>query len=131
MLTGGQQEEAKVEEQLRSDRGPIFGSYKRDIMRILDEFNEQARDMFQAESRILIPAQGPYSLDKRGIIVEHLNSSEKFEEDFERCETAITKMAQKLDKRTSLYEYPFMSEVALKDKWVEYNGAMVAYNYEL
>lgn len=106
-----------------------FGSYKAEIQHFIDEFNDSTKGRFQAESRVLIPEEGFYNLDRRGIIIEH--TGEDFKKDFEDCIHELQRFAHKLDKRTSLYEFPFTSEFCDKDKWVTHCGSMVAYNYEL
>jgi hypothetical protein len=116
---------------MADERGNIFGSYRSEVQKILDNFNSSVDGKFRVESRVLVPAEGPYSLDKRGIIVEYLGKLEDFETLFQQYSKELTELAHKLDKRTSLYEYPFTSEFCHIDKWVDYNNTKVAYNYEL
>lgn len=111
--------------------GAIFGSYQQDIMMVLRKFNESVDHIFEAESRVLVPAQGHYNLDKRGIIVEYKGSKDSFEENFNKYQLELKEMAHKLDKRTCLYEYPFKNEILDITKWVDWGNTKVAYNYEL
>lgn len=113
------------------EKGNVFGSYKSEMQNIMDEFNKSAKGVFHVESRVLIEAEGPRDLPTKGLIIEHIGNSDKFEEHFEQYLENIRKLAHKLDKRTRLYQYPFINEFACIDKWVDYNGTKVAYNYSL
>lgn len=116
---------------MADEKGNVFGSYTREIQSILDEFNSSVDNKFIAESKVLVPSQSPYSMDKRGIIVVYQGEVENFEEHFQQYKEELNRLAHKLDKRTCLYEYPFTSEFTHIDKWVDYDNTKVAYNYEL
>lgn len=116
---------------MAEDRSYIFGSYRSDIQKIMDDFNAATNGTFKAESRVLVPAEGPYSMDQRGIIVEYTGKIDEFETHFQQHLKELEKFAHKLDKRTSLYQYSFTGEFCNIDKWVDYNDTKVAYNYEI
>lgn len=108
-----------------------IGSYKQDLQNYIEEFNAKTRGYFVAENRILIPAKDSYSLDRAGIIIEHDRDEETFEEDFNKYQADIENFANKLDKRTTIYEYSFYSEFCKIDNWITHEGKKVAYNLNL
>ena len=110
-------------------RGGSIGSYLLDIANYINEFNSKTQGVFEADNRILIPSKNPYELDKRGIIIEY--QGKDFDTDFDKYYSNILELANKLDKRSSLYEYPFKEEFCNKDSWVEWSGKKVAYNFNL
>ena len=93
-----------------TETGNIFGSYRASIKSILDEFNS-SQDLFRVEYRVLLPSSNQYELDRRGIIIEHYGKLDNFENDFENCFKEIDRMSHKLDKRSSLFEYSFRTEL--------------------
>lgn len=110
--------------------GSAIGSYRIDMQRIIDEFNSSVSNSFIAESKILIPATES-TMARRGIIVEHQGKPEEFEEHFKQYKAELKDFAHKLDKRSSLYEYPFKNEFLEISKWELYEGKYLNYNYEL
>lgn len=108
-----------------------FGSYRSEMQAILDEFNNATKGIFYVESRTLIEPTNSYGFPTKGIIVEHVGSPDKFKEHFEQYSEELSRLAHKLDKRTHLYQYPFVREFTDIDKWVDYDDKKVAYNYEI
>ena len=100
-----------------------------EIETMLNHFN-RLTNKFYADNRILIEGVNGY-LPRHGIIIEHQGKEEEFENDFNTYLPRIEQLADKLDKRTNLYEGSFKDEFCNIDRWVEFMGTKVAYNLSL
>lgn len=107
-----------------------FGCLTQDIADILDEFNNSVKYIFTAEDRVLVPADPTRcrAMDVKGIIIYHNNTSDKFQEDFDKYKSVIDNMANKLDKRTTIYENRFKTEFSDIDSWILKDNQYIAYN---